>query len=153
LFGDTDKVDNSEFVRKVSGLVCLPSQSIANAKETLSWFFDPENNEKVSFAQFCGFLAMFGPVPSAMRKLGHFLKCPPELRDALVYLDVAGIEENEEELGSEEGNLFTVEMNGKSVAIYNRIDVESSEQYLIDGEGKAYGSWVEVFEALASVTE
>jgi hypothetical protein len=84
--GGEEAVEIEVFIRKAGGALKLPNQALGNAKDALEWYFDPNLIGTVNFAQFAAFLAMFGPPQTAIRKLGHFLKCPPELMESYCFL-------------------------------------------------------------------
>ena len=147
LFGDAEAVDSKLFVKKAGEAMRLPKQAESNARETLAWFFDIGTLDSVDFAQFCAFLAMFGPSETAIRKIGHFLKCPTELKDAVMYIDLEEVRDPEVDIEEIQANEFTIMIGETEKVVYNRPDVNTDGKYLIDGDGKEYSSWLEYFEA------
>ena len=147
LFGDAEAVDPKVFVRKAAEAMRLPKQAESNARETLAWFFDIGTLDTVDFAQFCAFLAMFGPSETAIRKIGHFLKCPTELKDAVMYVDLEEVRDPDIDIEEIQANEFTIMIGDTEKAVYNRPDVNTDGKYLIDSDGKEYSSWMEYFES------
>jgi hypothetical protein len=82
-------VEIQMFIRKAGTTLKLPKQSLGNPKDAFEWYFDLNLIGIANFALFAAFLAMFGPPQTAIRKLGHFLECPRELLEKLIFLDAA----------------------------------------------------------------
>ncbi|OHT04057.1 hypothetical protein TRFO_28491 [Tritrichomonas foetus] len=142
LFDDSLSVDTDDFIWKAAASFKLQNQTESNAREALRFFFDPETIDEVSFVQFSAFLALFGPTSTMFRKIQHFLRCPPKLKDGLVYADAIDVQEPDKETWMNE---FSLTCNEEEVFIYNNPNATTSEMYLTDEEGNKYGSWMEFF--------
>ena len=142
-------VNTNRFIRRVAEKLRLPNQTESNAREALAFIFDAEGQPETEFMQFCAFMAMFGPSATAIRKVGHFLKCPDKMRDSLVFPDMAELADSSFNIEAMEMNCFT--MGKKNV--YNRVAVDTSGKYLVDSDGVEYGSWEEFFERNAPADE
>jgi hypothetical protein len=142
LFGDEIGIPRNRFLRAVAEAVRLPQQTAQNAREILAPFFE---KQEVGVTEFCLVLAQFGPGSAMMRKIGSYWKCSEKARHAIqgVNLGELGLDE----LAEVEGNSFEVETAAGGITLYNLVGVENDGQYLVDGDGKTYGSWVEFFEA------
>ncbi|KAH0791428.1 39 kDa initiator binding protein [Histomonas meleagridis] len=138
-------VNTVQFIRKVSELLRLPNQTESNARDAIRFIFDPEIQPETEFMQFCAFMAMFGPAPTAMRKIGHFLKCPQNIMNSIVFNDMSELANtNIEDM---EMNCFTLSLGeGKEKNVYNRVSVDTNGKYLVDADGVEYESWEELFE-------
>ncbi|OHT04322.1 hypothetical protein TRFO_28213 [Tritrichomonas foetus] len=145
-FGDLESVPTKEFIKKTVSYFKLPNQLESNARGTLTFIFDPANQEETTFLQFCAFLAMFGPANTAIRKIGHWLKCPPELKDSLLYNDIPDTSyDNVEDI---EMNCFSLNLEEGQTekAVYNIPYVDTDGNYLVDQDGTFYKNWAEYFE-------
>ena len=145
LFYDQEEVSNHEFLRIATPYFKLPYQTESNAREALKFIFDPQSNPSIDFIQFCSFLAMFGPPRTAIRKIGHWLKCPPELRDELLFPDIPDDDDLSEDA---EMNCFTLKSKNSDneKTVYNIPYADTDDFYLIDMDDHLYKDWPEYFE-------
>jgi hypothetical protein len=148
MFDGDETVETNDFILKAAFPFRLPNQTTSNAREALKWYFDPTLIDTVNFRQFCAFLAMFGPMGTALRKLSHFLKCPDDLGERVMFLDAQSVGSPDFDLDDAEVNGFTVTTGEKEMTVYNNPLAETSEPYLVDTEGTCYGSWGEYFEEI-----
>lgn len=151
LFGELESVPTKDFLKKAVPFFKLPNQREANARDTLKFIFDPEVLENTDFVQFCCFLAMFGPHQTAIRKIGHWLKCPAEMKDLLLFPDIP--DGSVELTDDTEMNCFTLktgdeeEQEGSNEKyVYNIPYIDTDGSYLVDTEGNTYKDWSEYFE-------
>jgi hypothetical protein len=146
LFGGATAVPSEQFVRKIAAAFAGDFEPAA-ARSLLRKTFQPEPGEEVTIAEYAGFLAEFGPVTTLLRKVNSYWQCSEEARSALQPLDFASIGDRGS-TADEEGNSFEIETTGGKVKIvYNLVTVESDGNYLVDDDGRRYGSWVEFCEA------
>ncbi|OHS97260.1 hypothetical protein TRFO_09523 [Tritrichomonas foetus] len=143
MFGDSDVVDVSEFVRKTANLCKLPKQTESNAKETLQFFFSPDEIENVSFSQFCAFLALFGPSDSVFRKIRDIFGLSEDIKNCFEYPEPA---EFTDESIETEMNGFSVFVGTESERyVFNNPCVPYGKTYLIDETGKMFDTWNDFF--------
>jgi hypothetical protein len=147
IIGLTNECPSQEFVEKIAKHVKLPNQVYKNALNAVTWFFTPSTRKTIHFLQFCGFLAMFGPSTTAMRKLGNFLKCPEEWRGAVTYIDVSLLEDETKPADDVEMNSLSFRLAEGTTNVYNLIHVATGSHYLVDSDGNEYESWEHVLAA------
>jgi hypothetical protein len=152
MFDGAETVETDDFILKAGLVFRLPNQMTANARSGLKWYFNPAVIDTVNFKQFCGFLAMFGPTATLLRKLGHFLKCPDELGERVMFLDAQTIAGPDLDRDAEV-NGFTVTVGDNEVTVYNNPLVDTSEPYLVDADGTPYRSWTAYFEKISGLTD
>jgi hypothetical protein len=144
LFGTEVRVGIEQFIQKVSEAWRGTDLDGPSARTLLQKTFG--FSEEVSLAEFCSFLAEFGPISTILRKLDQYWSCPSESRDALQPVDLGGFEDLSVAV-NEEGNSFEIETVGGMKTVYNLVTVDADGQFLIDGQGRRYASWNEFCEA------
>lgn len=163
IFGELESVSTKDFLKKAAPFFKLPNQREANARDTLKFIFDPEAIENTNFVQFCAFLAMFGPHHTAIRKIGHWLKCPAEMKDLLLFPDIpdGSVELTDDtemncftlKTGEEEESNEKEEGDANEKYVYNIPNIDTDGSYLVDTEGNTYKDWLEYFEKNNPKTE
>lgn len=149
MFEDAESVRTEEFIKKTASTFKLQNQMESNAREALRFFFDTESSSnETNFFQFCALLALFGPTQTMFRKIGHFLQCPPSLKDSFAYNDVNDIREPDQNIYLNEFVFFAGTSREK--IFYNMPFTSTDKQYIVDEEGNKYDSWLKIYDEVAN---
>jgi hypothetical protein len=140
-------VPTTIFLKKASDFFRLPNQDPLNARQTLKYYFDPDQTDQVDVAMFCSFLAMFGPATTIMRKLADFFRIDSTARDGILPVDVKEVDNLAELEAMEPANSFFVNTEAGEKTVFNLVSVDNEGEYLVDSDGKRYASWVAFVEA------
>jgi hypothetical protein len=140
-FGPEVTVGIDQFVKKIADAYRGPVDANA-ARALLRRTFGSDPDDQVSLAEFCGFLAQFGPTVTVFRKLNQFWQLSEVLRDALQPVDLAAFEDLAL-ANSEEGNSFEIETVEGPKTVYNLVTIDADGMFLLDHEGRRYGTWQE----------
>jgi hypothetical protein len=98
------------------------------------------------------FLAEFGPGPTAIRKLGHYLLCPEQFKKNVTPPDAKRLIDPRNNCTQVEVNAFTVDGGSRRMTISNDPFVDTSSSYLVDTSGERYESWQNVFDWIKTIT-
>jgi hypothetical protein len=123
-------------------------QPLENAKDVIRAIVAGQRSEPLSFADFCRFLAMFGPSRSLMVKIAALLTCSndsgkwltfdskPELHCPLPFAH----------FDDREPNCLVVHHGDQMIErVYNNPTVDANGAYIIDDRGLPILSWEEYF--------
>ena len=150
LFDDSETVPTGVFLKKAIKIFKLPHQTESNARETIGFFFDPAENEEISFFQFCAFLALFGPSSTVCRKISDLIKINPDVRNMFSFVDPTDFNNEDSD---NEINCFNIPGPNEEFSVYNNPFVPFGEKYLIDQNGEQYSTWNEFLENHSIISE
>jgi hypothetical protein len=122
-------------------------QPPANAREVIAAIIRPSAGERLSFADFCRFLAMFGPEKTVMLKIAGLLTCSnatgkwltfdrdhTTARPPFAYF-----------LGDTPNCLFVHHGDNLHEKVFNDPVVDAAQPYLVDEFGILYKDWDDWF--------
>jgi hypothetical protein len=127
-------------------------QPIENAKEVIEAIIIPTiTNSKLTFADLCRFLAMFGPPKTVMLKIASLLTCSNQSGKWLTFEFDRVVPHTPPYACFDESmpNCLVVRHGDNTIdKVYNDPNVEAGDgsSYLFDEHGKVYGAWNEYFQ-------
>jgi hypothetical protein len=142
------EIEITDFILKATDEFCLPNQEWQNAYEAVEWWFSPTTFTNVRFPLFCGFLAQFGPGPTAIRKLKHYLQCQSPLKNHLIPSTVEDLIKPGCNCETIAMNAFHIAVGDQKIIVYNDPFIDTTDSYLVGSDGERYQSWSEFFDGL-----
>ncbi|OHT16337.1 39 kDa initiator binding protein [Tritrichomonas foetus] len=150
LTSDDRPVQTPHFIDVAAQRFKQEEQPLDNARDVLRAIIAPSPNQNVvTFAQFCKFMAMFGPEKTIMLKIasllsssnnsGQWLMFEPQTMNANTFYGA---------FSDNEPNCLVLNYRNKPVRIWNLPNVEAmpNKRYIVDEENRYYSSWEEYFQ-------